>query len=147
MATTANPTTVIAAAKDMSIHFSASTEESTTKDTTGDWLEYEITGQSYEISGSALILTPADSLNTGGVSLDNMLNNLGDTALYWRIALMSGTNNRTLDQTILSGTAKLTNLQLNGQNKANATYTYTLTGYDAVTVVAAPVVETETENG
>jgi hypothetical protein len=134
LATTANPTTVIAAAKDAQIHFGTQVEESSTKDTTGDALEYEIVGQSYDISGSALVLTPADSLNTGAVSLNDMETNVGDTKLYWRICLMSGDNQRTVEEELLSGTAKLTQLTANAQVKQTATYQYTLTGYDGVTV-------------
>ena len=139
LATTASPTKVIAAAKTMSFHASAQTEESSTKDTTGDALEYEVTGQSYDITGSALMLVPSDSLNTGANSFNDLESLVGNTTLYWRICLMEGTNNRTVVQEICSGTAKLTQLQAQGQNKQNAQYNYTLTGYGALTVAAEPV--------
>ena len=71
LSTTANPATVIAAAKQMSLHLSAQTEESSTKDTTGDAEEYEVVGQSYEITGSGLVLTDNDDLLTGGVGLNS----------------------------------------------------------------------------
>jgi hypothetical protein len=133
LSTTSNPTKVIAAAKDMSLHLSASTEESSTKDTTGDALEYEITAQSYDISGSALILTDDDALGgSTAVTLNDFLGFLGDNLLYWKICLMNGDNQRTIASTVFSGTAKLTSLQASGQAKQNATYSYTLTGYDAV---------------
>lgn len=134
LATTANPTKVIAAAKNMSLHLSAQTEESSTKDTTGDALEYEVTGQSYDISGSALVITDDDTLNTGANSMNDLLGLVNDTLLYWKICLMSGTNNRTVSKVIASGTAKLTQLQMQGQNKQNATWSYTLNGYGGVTV-------------
>lgn len=140
LSSTANPTKVIAAAKEMQLHLSAQTEESSTKDTTGDALEYEVTGQSYDITGSALILTPTDTLATSANALNDMetyalgANGAGDTLLYWKICVMEGTNNRTVDEVLFSGTAKLTQLQMNGQNKQNATFSYTLTGYDAITV-------------
>lgn len=135
LSTSANPTKVIAAAKEMSLHLSAQTEDSSTKDTTGDWLEYEVTGQSYDISFSALVLTPDDTL--GGATantLNDMLNGVTDNVLYWKICVMSGTNNRTAGAEICSGTAKLTQLQISAQNKQNATYSGTLTGYDAISV-------------
>ena len=88
LATTATPTKVVAAAKTMALHGSAQTEESSTKDTTGDALEYEVVGQSYDISGSALILTPDDTL---GGNTANTLNDIEgwvkDQLLYWRICL------------------------------------------------------------
>lgn len=135
LSTSANPTKVVAAAKEMSLHLSAQTEDSSTKDTTGDWLEYEVTGQSYDITFNALVLTPNDDLggNTAN-TLNDMLTNLKDDVLYWKIATVSGTNNRTASQTLFSGTAKLTQLQVNAQNKQNATYSGTLNGFGAISV-------------
>ena len=100
-------------------------------------MEYEIVGQSYDITGSALILTPSDALNTGANSLNNMIGYVGDTLLYWKICLMEGDNQRTVDEPILSGTAKLTQLTPSGTVKQNATYQYTLNGYGAVTVASS----------
>ena len=137
LSTTANPSTVIAAAKQMSLHLSAQTEESSTKDTTGDAQEFEVVGQSYEITGSGLVLTGNDELLTGGVSLNNfedwvaMPENV-DTVLYWKICVMEGDNQREVVSTIASGQCKITNLQISAQNKTNATYNFTLAGYGAI---------------
>jgi hypothetical protein len=133
LSTSANPSTVIAAAKTMQLHGSATTEESSTKDTTGDDLEYEVTGLSYDISGSGLVLSTDDPLNTGAQSANDVLNMLGDTPLYWRICLMEGTNNRTIVADIASGQAKLTSWSAQAPNKQNVTYNYTLTGFGAIT--------------
>lgn len=135
LSTTANPSKVIAAAKEMSLHLSAQTENSSTKDTTGDWLEYEVTQQSYDISFNALVLSPDDSLggNTAN-TLNDMLNGVSDNVLYWKICVMSGANNRTVATEICSGTAKLTQLQISAQNKQNATYSGTLSSNDAISV-------------
>ena len=132
LSTAANPSTVIAAAKTMALHGSATTEESSTKDTTGDDLEYEVTGLSYDISGSGLVLSTDDTLNTGAQSANDVLNMLGDTPLYWRICLMEGTNNRTIVSTIASGQAKLTQWSAQAQNKQNVTFNYQLTGFGAL---------------
>lgn len=134
LAAAANPTKVIAAAKTMSLHCSLQTEESSTKDTTGDALEYEATGQSYDISGSGLALTPSDTLNTGANSLNDMENYVRNTLLYWKICLMDGTNNRTVVEEIASGTCKCTQLQIQSQVKQTVSYNYTLNGYGAFTV-------------
>lgn len=138
IATTADPSTVVAAAKQMSLHLSAQTEDSSTKDTTGDALEYEVTGQSYDISGSGLILTPSDTLLTGGVGLNDFEGWVKDQKLYWSICVMEGTNNRTVVETICSGTGKLTNLQISAQVKQTANYNYTLTGDGALYIGEAP---------
>lgn len=135
LSSSANPTKVIAAAKEMQLHLSAATDDSSTKDTTADWLEYEVTSQSYEITGSALILTPDDTLGgSSAVTLNDMLTYIGDDELYWKISVVEGTNNRTEDEVICSGKCKLTSLQMSGQNAQNATYSYTLAGYDGISV-------------
>lgn len=136
LATTATPTKVIAAAKEMQLHLSAQTEESSTKDTTGNAMEYEVTGQSYDITGGGLVLTDADTLLTGANGLNDLIGYLSDTPLYWRIAVVSGTNNRTVGAVIAQGQCKLTQLQMQGQNKQNATFSYTLNGYGPITVPA-----------
>lgn len=145
MATTANPTKVIAAAKTMSLHGSLQTEESSTKDTTGDALEYEAVGASYDISGSAQIITPSDTLNTGANSFNDILSLLGNTTIYWRICLMDGTNNRTVDEEICHGTGKLTSINPTGQNRQTATFSYTLTGYGDIALPTAA--SSQTDNG
>ena len=106
LAAAANPSKVVAAAKTMSLHCSLQTEDSSTKDTTGDALEYDMEGY------------------------------VQNTLLYWKICLMEGTNNRTVVEEICSGTCKCTQLQIQGQNKQNASYNYTLNGYGAITVPA-----------
>jgi hypothetical protein len=138
LSTTANPSTVIAAAKNMSLHGSAQTEESSTKDTTGDALEYDVVGLGYDITGSGLILTPNDALLTGAVGLNDLESWVKDQTLYWRICVMEGTNTRTIVEEIASGKAKLTSLQAQGQSKQNATYSYTLTGFGGITVPDEP---------
>lgn len=132
VSTAANPSTVVAAAKQMALHGSAQTEDSSTKDTTGNALEYEVTGQSYDITGSGLVLTPNDTLLTGAVGLNDFESWLQDQVLNWKICVMEGTNNRTVVETIASGQGKLTNLQIQAQNKQYATYNYTINGYGAI---------------
>lgn len=130
----ADPSTVVAAAKQMALHGSAQTEDSSTKDTTGNALEYDVTGQSYDITGSGLVLTPNDTLLTGGVGLNDFESWLQDQVLNWKICVMEGTNNRTVVEEIANGQGKLTNLQIQAQNKQNATYNYTINGYGAINV-------------
>jgi hypothetical protein len=132
VSTAANPSTVVAAAKQMALHGSAQTEDSSTKDTTGNALEYEVTGQSYDITGSGLVLTPNDTLLTGAVGLNDFESWLQDQVLNWKICVMEGTNNRTVVEEIAHGKGKLTNLQIQAQNKQNATYNYTINGYGAI---------------
>ena len=132
VSTAANPSTVVAAAKQMALHGSAQTEDSSTKDTTGNTLEYEVTGQSYDITGGGLVLTPNDTLLTGAVGLNDFESWLQDQVLNWKICVMEGTNNRTVVEEIAHGQGKLTNLQIQAQNKQNTTYNYTINGYGAI---------------
>lgn len=137
ISTAANPSTVVAAGKQMALHLSASTEDSSTKDTTGDSLEHEVTGQSYDITGSGLVITDADTLLTGGVGLNDFETWVTDTLLYWKICVMEGTNNRTVVEEICHGQCKCTNLQIQAQNQQVTTYNYTLNGYGAIALPAA----------
>lgn len=131
LATTATPTKVIAASKQMSLHGSAATEEDTTKDTTGNATEFDVTSLSYDITGMALVLTDDDTLISSANSLNDFITNFG-AELYWRIVTVSGTNNRTIGAEICSGKAIITNLQMQGQNRQKAQFSYTLKGVGAI---------------
>lgn len=118
----------------MTLHLSAQTEDSTTKDTTdtnGDWNEYEVTQRSGDISFSALIGTGSDS---GGKTFADMINQVSDTLINWKVVMVSGANNRVVGKTVCSGQGKVTNVQANGQNRQKATYSGTVNIYGPVTV-------------
>ena len=126
---------VIALATDFTFHLSATTENSTTKDSTdisGLWDEFEITAKSYDISVTAMIGvgTDADSAYT----LNDMMNGMTDTPLQWELATFSGTNNRTKGTSIATGECKVVSVNPVGQNRQFATYTATLNGYGPITV-------------
>lgn len=135
----ADPTTVVAAAKTMQLHGSAQTEDSSTKETPGYAQEFEVTSQSYDITGTGLLLTPNDAYLTGGVGLNDFEGWLQDQKLYWRICVVDGNSNRDIVEVICSGTGKLTSLNPTGQSKQNATFSYTLSGDGGITVPAEPV--------
>ena len=137
---------VIAAAKQMALHGTAQTEESSTKDTTGDDLEFEVTSLGYEITGSALVLTADDILLSNAVSLRELVDSLKNRLLNWKICVMEGENNRTIVEEICHGQAKLTNLQAQAPNKQNTTYNYTLAGYGPL-VPGTPTQNTNASSG
>ena len=129
-----NTNKVIALATEMTLHLSAQTEDSTTKDTTdtnGDWNEYEVTQRSGDISFGALIGVGTDA---GGKSFADMINQVSDTIVNWKVVMVSGANNRVVGKTVCSGQGKLTNLQASAQNRQKATYSGTLNIYGPVTV-------------
>ena len=125
---------VVALATDLTVHFSATTEDSTTKDssdTNGNWNEYDVTQRSGDISFNALVGVGTDA---AGESFADFLDKVSDSLINWKICLASGDNNRTLGKTVCSGQGKLTNLQASAQNKQKATYSGTLNMYGPVTV-------------
>lgn len=124
----------VALATDLTVHFSATTEDSTTKDTTdtnGAWNEYDVTARSGDIQFGALVGVGTDST---GKSLADWIDKVSDSVIPWKLVTVNSTNNRTIVKTVCSGNGKLSNLQANAQNRQKASYSGTLTMYGAVTV-------------
>ena len=129
-----NTNKVIALATDLSLNLSAQTEDSTTKDTTdtnGTWNEYDVTSRSGDIQFSALIGVGTD---TAAKSFNDIINQVNDALVNWKIVMVSGANNRVVGKTVCSGQGKVTNVQGNGQNRQKATYSGTVNIYGSVTV-------------
>lgn len=133
--TESNTDKVIALSTDMTLHLSATTENSTTKDTTDAtgsvWDEFEVTQRSGDIQFSALVAAGTDS---AAKVLDDIESGVSDTAVNFKIAMASGANNRTIGTVICSGQGKITNMQATGQVGQNATYSGTINIYGALTV-------------
>ena len=118
----------------LQFHLSATTEDSTTKDTTdtnGTWNEYDVTQRSGDIQVDALIGTGTDA---AAKTLNDVINAVSDTAIDWELALVGGTNNRTVVTTIATGKGKITNVQPSGANRQKAQYSCTINVYGPVTV-------------
>ena len=125
---------VVALSTDLTLHFSATTEDSTTKDssdTNGNWNEYDVTQRSGDISFNALVGVGTDA---AGESFADFLDKVSDTLINWKVCLASGDNNRTLGKTICSGQGKLVNVQASAQNRQKATYSGSINMYGPVTV-------------
>ena len=135
---TAAPASVIGASKTLSLHTSLQMESSTTKDTTGDWDVHEPVGLSYDITSGALMRsgeTITSAVGAKGLADLETIYEAG-TPVKWKIANTGGDNNRTASSTIVSGSALLTQLTMNGPNRQNADYQATLNGYGDYTVGA-----------
>ena len=135
---TAAPSTVIGAAKTLSLHVSLTMEDATTKDTAGEWTIQEPTALSYDISTGALIRsgeTITSAVGAKGLADLETIYEAG-TPVKWKIANVGGDNNRTASSTIVSGSVILSSLTLNGPNRQNADYTAQLAGYGEYTVAA-----------
>ena len=128
---TAAPSSVIAAAKSLSIHCSITLEDASTKDTSGEWTIQEPTALSYDISTGALVRSGDTITSQVGAKaladLETIYQN--GTPVKWKIANVGGDNNRTASSTICSGSVVLQTLTVNGPNRANADYTAQLVGY------------------
>lgn len=135
---TAAPAAVIGAAKTLSLHVSLTMEDATTKDTIGEWQIQEPTALSYDITTGALVRsgeTITSAVGAKGLADLETIYEAG-TPVKWKIANTGGDNNRTASSTIVSGSALLTQLTLNGPNRQNADYQATLNGYGDYTVSA-----------
>ena len=129
-----NTNKVIALSTEMTLHLSAQTEDSTTKDTTdtnGSWNEYDVTQRSGDIQFGALIGVGTDA---GAKTFSDMINQVSDTLIDWKVVMVSGANNRVVGKEVCHGKGKLTNLQASAQNRQKATYSGTLNIYGAVSV-------------
>ena len=135
---TAAPSSVIAAARTLSLHVSLQMESATTKDTTGEWDIQEPTALSYDISTGALIRSGETITSQVGAKSLADLETIYEagTPVKWKIANVGGDNNRTASSTIISGSVVLQTLTVNGPNMANADYTAQLQGYGEYTVAA-----------
>lgn len=137
--TTQSPTTnFVAMSTDLTFHLSATTEDSTTKDstdTTGQWTSNDVTARSGDIQFSALVaVLTGDTADVNGKYLVNFIDEVSDTVVDWKLVMTSGTRNRTVGKTVCSGKGKLTNLQISAQNRQKATYSGTLNMFGPVTV-------------
>ena len=125
---------VVALSTDMTLHLSATTEDSTTKDssdTNGNWNEYDVTQRSGDISFNALVGVGTDAT---GESFADFLDKVNDSLINWKVCMASGDNNRTLGKTVCSGQGKLVNVQASAQNRQKATYSGSINMYGPVTV-------------
>lgn len=130
------PSTTIAGCKQLSVHVSLSIENSSTKDTTGDWLIQEPTALNFDISTSALVRS-GDTITSavGGKSfadLETIYEN--STPVRFQIANVSGDNNRTKGAVIMSGSVILASLTNNNPNRQNSDYSANFNGYGDYTV-------------
>lgn len=137
--TTQSPTTnFVAMSTDLTFHLSATTEDSTTKDstdTTGQWTSYDVTARSGDIQFSALVaVLTDDTTDINGKYLVYFIDEVSDTVVDWKLVMTSGPRNRTVGKTVCSGKGKLTNLQISAQNRQKATYSGTLNMFGPVTV-------------
>ena len=135
---TAVPSKPIAAAKQLSLHISCTTEVSSTKDTEGDYDIVEITAINFDISTTAL--TRSGETISSSVAAQDFASiediHEAATPVKFQIANVSGDNNRVKGAVIMSGSVVLTQLTSNNQNRQDSTYSSQMQGYGEFSVGA-----------
>lgn len=135
---TAAPDSVLAAARSLSLHVSVSLEDASTKDTTGAWLYQEPTALNYDISTGALVRSGENITSQVGAKSYADIQSLYEAGapFKWKIANVSGANNRTASGTIVSGSILIATLTQNDPNRQSSDYTMQANGYGEYTVAA-----------
>lgn len=106
----------IAAATSCTLHIAANLEDSSTKDSTGDWQEQECTGKSWDFSGE-MVVVDADE---GGVTGMEMVDMIGKEITV-EVAVTNGAKNRVAERKLYKGLAIINDWSLSAQNRQNAT--------------------------
>lgn len=123
----------IAMATSCTFHVSASLEDSSTKDSTGDWQEQEVVGLSWDAQTDSLI-TLTDNGTNGEMPQDLLGLIINKTLVTLTFDTTSGTNNRTAQNSAIkkSGQAYVTDVQITAANRQNSTLTVQFTGTGAL---------------
>ena len=123
----------IAMATSCTFHVSASLEDSSSKDSTGDWQEQEVVGLSWDAQTDSLI-TLTDNGTNGELPQDLLGLIINKTLVTLTFDTTNGTNNRTGQNSAIkkSGRAYVTDVQITAANRQNSTLTVQFTGTGAL---------------
>lgn len=123
----------VAMATSCTIHVAAQTEDSSTKDDTGDWAENEVVGLSWDASTDSLV-TLTDNGTNGELPVDLLSLIINKTKVQLTFDTTGGTNNRTGQNSAIkkSGYAYLTDYSLTAPNRQNSTLTCQFSGTGAL---------------
>ena len=114
----------IAMATSCQFHIAAQTEDTSSKDDTGDWQSNEVTGLSWDASTDSLV-TLTDNGTNGELPQDLMSLIINKTKVTLTFDQTAGTNNRTGQNSAIkrSGEAYLPDYSLTAPNRQNSTLT------------------------
>ena len=123
----------IAMATSCTFHVSAQLEDTSTKDSTGDWQEQEVVGLSWDASTESLV-TLTDNGTNGELPQDLLSLIINKTLVTLSWDTTAGTNNRVGQNSVIkrSGTAYLTDYNLTAANRTNAQLNCKFTGTGAL---------------
>ena len=124
---------VIAKAMTCTYHIQKDTEDSSNKDTTGNWKTSEVVAKGWDFSADALVVLEKDAGDA--VGFVNILREMieDDTPVPVQFAPTTGETNRVIiGRELCSGFALLTDLSVNPSNGQKVTYSVKGTGVGAL---------------
>lgn len=110
---------VIACATSCTCHASAQLEETSSKDSTGDWTEQEAVSKSWDFSADALMQVDATDLTALG--FDDVMDLIGEKVEI-DFVQTNGDKNRNEVKVYRKGTAIINDVSQTMANKQNGTY-------------------------
>jgi len=119
----------IAMATSCQIHIGTQLQDSSSKDSTGDWQEQEVTGLNWDATTDSLV-TLEDNGTDGELPQDLMSLIINKTLVTLTFDQTAGTNNRVGQNSVIkrSGSAYLTDYNLTAPNRQNSTLNCKFTG-------------------
>ena len=122
VATASSSEKCIAMATTATFHVAATLEDSSTKDSVGDFQEQEVVGLSWDASTDSLV-TLTDNGSNGELPQDLLSLIINKTAVTLTFDQTNGTNNRTGMNSAIkkSGQAFVTDVNITAQNRQNST--------------------------
>ena len=119
----------IAMATSCTFHVGTSLTDSSTKDSTGDWQEQEVTGLSWDAQTESLV-TLTDNGTNGELPQDLLSLIINKTLVTLTFDTTAGTNNRVGQNSVIkkTGQAYITDMSVQAANRQNSTCSVQFTG-------------------
>lgn len=127
----------IAMALNATIHVSSQVEDSSTKDSTGDWAENEVTGLSWDVSADSLVCLSDTGGETSSALLQLIINKTRVLLTFDQTQPNVSQNRTPVSPTSAikcHGYAYLTDFSISAQNRQNAQVSVQFTGDGALTL-------------
>ena len=119
----------IAMAVNATFHIATQLEDSSTKDSTNDWQEQEVTGLSWDAQTESLV-TLEDNGSNGELPQDILSLMINKTKVHLVFDQTAGTNNRVAQDSVIkkSGWAYISDVSISAQNRQNSQLSVQFTG-------------------
>ena len=123
----------IAMATSAQFHISAELQDSSSKDSVGDWQEQEVTGLSWDAQTDSLV-TLEDNGTNGELPQDILSLIINKTKVTLTFDQTAGANNRVGQNSVIKKTGKayVSDVQITAQNRQNSTMTVQFQGTGAL---------------